>query len=358
MNDLFSIETVPMREISRPSTANCTLSMYISYILSEPKHLNCSRLGKLMNISHDSVTRFLNRENLTPEDLFLESSSQLDLKGGVLSVDDTVLDKPYSYQMELVDYFWSGKHHRSVKGINLITLYYTDLKGHNLPVNYRIYDKSEGKTKNDYFQEMLAEVLKWGIEPNLVTGDSWYSGVSNLKLIRKYQLGFLFALESNRTVSVKPGEFLQIQKLGIPEDGLEVWLRDFGYVKVFRTRLKDQPRHYAMYLPDNSQLITFDRNRFLKLHDQHWQIEQYHRIIKQVCHIEHFQVRSSTAIRNHIFASICSYVCLQYLRITDFIDNCYSLHRNLFNEVIINFIQKFMPNIKHLDSKIHQRISL
>jgi len=44
-----------------------------------------------MNISHDSVNRFLNRENLTPEDLFLESSSHLDLKGGVLSVDDTVI---------------------------------------------------------------------------------------------------------------------------------------------------------------------------------------------------------------------------------------------------------------------------
>ena len=26
-------------------------------------------------------------------------------------------------------------------------------------VNYRIYDKSEGKTKNDYFREMLIEVL-------------------------------------------------------------------------------------------------------------------------------------------------------------------------------------------------------
>jgi hypothetical protein len=64
-----------------------------------------------MDISHDSVNRFLNRENLTPEDLFLEAKSQLNLEGGVLSVDDTVLDKPYSYHMDLVSHFWSGKHH-------------------------------------------------------------------------------------------------------------------------------------------------------------------------------------------------------------------------------------------------------
>ena len=80
-----------MREISRPSTANCTLSMYISYILIKPKYINCSRLGELMDISHDSVNRFLNRENLIPEDLFLEAKSQLNLEGGVLSVDDTVI---------------------------------------------------------------------------------------------------------------------------------------------------------------------------------------------------------------------------------------------------------------------------
>jgi hypothetical protein len=79
--------------------------MYISYILSEPKYISCSRLGELMNISHDSVNRFLNRENLTPEDLFLEAKSQLNLEGGVISVDDTVLDKPYSYHMDLVAHY-------------------------------------------------------------------------------------------------------------------------------------------------------------------------------------------------------------------------------------------------------------
>ena len=55
---------------------------------------------------------------------------------------------------------------------------------------------------------------------------------------------------------------------------------------------------------------------FINLHEKHWGIEQYHRVIKQVCHIEHFQVLKQKAIRNHIFASICSYVRLQYLRVT------------------------------------------
>jgi hypothetical protein len=126
---------------------------------------------------------------------------------------------------------------------------------------------------------------------NFCLENSWYSCVGNLKLITNHQLGFLFALKSNRAVSIEKGRYLQIQNLDIPENGLEVWLRDYGYVKVFRTMLKDQQRHYAVYLLDDKRLTAFDKKRFTELHDLHWQIEQYHRVIKQVCHIEHFQVR-------------------------------------------------------------------
>jgi hypothetical protein len=341
---LFRNAARMIRTISRPSTARCTLSMYVAFLLSEPRAPSCCRLAELMGISHDSVNRFLEREAYTPADLFAEVKVGLNLKGGTVSVDDSVLDKLYSQHMALVGYFWSGKHHRTVKGINLITLYYTDPHGQHQPVNYRVYDKAEGKTKNDYFQDMLAEVLAWGLEPSWVTGDSWYSGVSNLKLIRHHQRGFLFALESNRLVSLVKGTWAQVQSLEIPEHGLTVWLRQFGQVKLFRTWLKDQPRHYVVYQPDPELLAAVDRPAFVRLHDQHWQIEQYHRVLKQVCHIEHFYVRGPQAIRNHLFAALCGYVQLQQMRVTNLINNCYDLQRHLFDDVIASFIQAFMAS--------------
>jgi hypothetical protein len=287
--------------------------MYIGFLLSEPKAISCLRLGTLLNISHDSVNRFLNRESYSPKDMFDEAKTMLNLAGGILSVDDSVLDKPYSHYIGYVGYFYSGKHHAVVKGINLITLYYTDIHGNHQPINFRIYDKSEHKTKNDYFLEMLAEVLAWGINPSFVTMDSWYSCVKNLKTIKNHQIGFLIALESNRLVSNKKGTWIQVQNLEIADEGSIVWLREFGYVKIFRTYLKNQERHYAIYLsPDdedrhdnNDLLINFSRNDFEKLHNQHWQIEQYHRTIKQVCNIESFQVRNKVAVKNHI-SCLCS----------------------------------------------------
>ena len=253
--------------------------------------------------------------------------------------------------MDWVGYFWSGTHHRVVKGINLITLYYTDVRGQHRPVNYRIDDKAEGKTKNDYFQDMLAAVLAWGLEPALVTGDSGYSGLKNLKTVRPHALGFLFALESNRLVSVDQGSWVSVQHLEIPEAGLEVWLRGFGPVKLFRTRLKNQLRHYAVHLPDGGQLATVDRETFLRWHDQHWQIEHYHRAIKQVCPVEHFQVRGQVPIRNHIFSAICGYVQLQRLCAMELIRNCYQWQRDLFKDVVASFIHSIIPSMENLNSQ-------
>ena len=79
-----------MRTLTRPSTARCTMPLYISFLMSEPHCPSACRLAKLTNISHDSVNRFLLRERFTPEDLFNQARTQLQLEGGVLSVDDSV----------------------------------------------------------------------------------------------------------------------------------------------------------------------------------------------------------------------------------------------------------------------------
>ncbi len=352
------------RLVTRPPTAQCTLPMYVGFLISEPKFVSCQRVAEVLNISHDSVNRFLQRESYTPLDLYNEVKPNIDPCGGVLSVDDSVLDKPYSHQISYVGHYYSGKHHAVVKGINLITLYYTDPHDRSFPVNYRIYDKSEGKTKNDYFLEMLHEVLSWGLSPSWVTGDSWYSCVKNLKTIKNHGLGFLFALESNRKVSEHKGKWASVRDLEIPDEGLLVWLKEYGHTKLFRTHLKDQMRHYVMDVPfsedstdESGKWMTVTQSVFSKLHAQHWQIEQYHRVIKQVCHIEHFQVRTASSVNTHIFAGICGYVALQRMKVTDLVKNCYQLSRDLFKTVIAQFVKEFAPSMESLLPKFTPSIN-
>lgn len=235
-----------MRELSKPSTAHCNSTLYTLFLLSEPKYVSCVRLSDILEeLSHDSVNRFLLRERYTPQDLFEEVKEHLLLTGGILSVDDSVEDKPYRdpSKSAFIDYFWSGKHKRSVKGINLITLYYSDSAGQSYPVNFRLYDKAEGKTKNDYFREMVREVKQWGLQPAWVTGDSWYSSLENLKFLRNEKAGFLFGVASNRQVSQQRGTTVPVKDVEIPETGVKVYLKAFGWVKLFSQPFKNEPRY-------------------------------------------------------------------------------------------------------------------
>ena len=336
----------PLRNTTRPTTARCTLPQYMGFLISEPKSSTCTRLAEVSGISHDSVNRFLNREDYQPIDMFNEVKDELCLVGGTLSIDDTVLDKPYSRTINLIGHFWSGKHHRTVVGINLVTFYYTDHHGRHMPVNFRIVDKSEGKTKNEYFREMLAEVLDWGLIPAFVTGDSWYSCVKNLKTIKKHQTGFMFAVEKNRLVALEKNQWQQVQRIDISDDGLEVWLKDFGFVRLFRTKLKDQIRHYIVYQPEEKP--DCKRDDFKKIHDNHWQIEQYHRALKQVCHIERFQVRNKKPVRNHIFAGLLSFVYLQKMQINQAFTNIYQFQSGLFTSLVGEFVEFFSKGKEHL----------
>ena len=295
----------------------------------------------LGNVSHDSVNRFLLRERYEPSDLFDIVKKNINLIGGILSVDDTVLEKIYSNPKyaELIDYFWSGKYHKSIKGLNLITLYYSDIQGNSVPINYRIYDKKEGKTKNDYFREMLAEVMAWGLRPIIVTGDSWYSGIENLKFIRNYKLGFLFGVEKNRTVSNEPGKYCQVRIVDIPNEGLITHLKGFGFVKLFRKDFKkEDSRHYILYLPDDEKLKQITRSEFITIHDIHWGIESFHRAVKQLCGICRFMVRDSHAIKTHVFCSLQAFVRLEIMRSENIISNWYELQRNLFTLVVREYI--------------------
>ena len=135
-----------MRIPSKPSTARCTLELYVRYLLAQPQNAGCSQMAEILGtVSHDSINRFLERERYEAKDLFdfLVEREGLVLKGGVLSGDDTLLEKPYSqpYKSELLGYYWNNKQKKVMWGLPLITLYYTSPNGLKVPINYRLYDK-------------------------------------------------------------------------------------------------------------------------------------------------------------------------------------------------------------------------
>ncbi|MEG3437255.1 transposase [Pannus brasiliensis CCIBt3594] len=330
-----------MRVLTKPSTARCDVDKYTYFLLSEPKGGGCCRLAEVLGISRHSSNRFLSREEYTPLDLFEEVKKNLNLKGGVLSADDTVVEKRYSdpKRSELIGYYWSGKYRKAIVGLNLITLYYTEPAGKSLPINYRLYNPVEKKTKNEYVREMIEEVIEWGVEPSMVTADSWYSSRENLQFFKDRKLGFQLGIAKNRLLREMGGQFERVENLEIPESGKIVELKGFGKVKVFRRTFKDKSfRHYITFLNDESELENWTRDDFRQLQNFHWGIERYHRALKQLCGLSKFQVRKTEAITTHVFCSLRAFCFLESLRARAEIDSWYAVQKQLYLKVVKEFI--------------------
>ena len=195
----------------------------------------------------------------------------------------------------MVSRHWSGKHHKVVLGINLITLLWTDGDCH-IPCDYRVYDKpNDGLSKNDHFQSLIGHAHARGFSPQCVAFDSWYSSLKNLKTIRGYGWHWLTRLKSNRLVNCDQQGNRPLSQLPLSENGTIVHLKGYGFIKVFKIVTPDGDIEF--WATDHLQINELARLKFAEIS---WTIEEYHRGIKQFVGIERCQVRQAEAQRNHI----------------------------------------------------------
>lgn len=284
---------------------------YIDFLIATPRQATATEAARCQPDTadppaHDAFTRLLHRLEPAPAQLWVEAESEVCRTDGVLVLDDTVLDKPYARKMELVHHVWSGKHQRVVKGIDLITLLWTDGDRH-LPCDYRLYDKvTDGQTKNDHFQNMLHVARERGFSPKCVLFDSWYSGLENLKLLRSLGWRWLTRLKANRKVNPDRTGLRAIKEVVIPASGAVVHLEGYGLIKVFRIVAKDGDTEYWA-----TSDLEMDELQRLALADHSWRIEEFHRGLKQVTNIERCQARAAVAQRNHVGLALRAFLRIE-----------------------------------------------
>ena len=184
-----------------------TKNQYIEYLLSTPINYTCSNLSEhLENVTHDSVTDFLQHSKFAPADLWELVKNRIDDSAeAFLLVDDSVQNKQYSHSIETVKLQYSGNVHGLVKGIGLVNLVHTNgCLGDFYPINYRVYHPDgDGKTKNEHFQEMFKQANEsQHIKARNIAFDSWYASGENLKLVHRSGWTFYTNLKSNRKVSI------------------------------------------------------------------------------------------------------------------------------------------------------------
>ena len=116
-----------------------------------------------------------------------------------------------------------------------------------IPCDFRVYDRPlSGLTKNDHFRQMLEVAEGRDFQPRWVLFDSWYTSLENLKAIRDKGWFWLSQLRSNRRVNPEGAGNLPLATVAIPQEGRQVHLRGYGFIRVFRTVSKDgDVEHWA-----------------------------------------------------------------------------------------------------------------
>jgi putative transposase len=313
---------------------------YIQFLIAAQKAFTCCEASRCQQdlIAHDSFVGLLSRQPTNTAALWQEVQPLVHRKTGCLVIDDTTLDKPYSRHIGLVTRHWSGKHHRVVWGINLVTLLWTDGDA-AFPCDCRLYGeevKADGKpkSKNESFQEMLVTAKERGFEPSMVCFDSWYSSIENLKLVRSHRWFFLTRVKSNRQVNPDGKGNIAVERLFPDESGQLVHLKEFGFVRLFRTVAPNGDGEY--WITNQMEMSAEDR---LDWERQSFKIESYHRGLKQCCAVERCQCRSGVKQHGHVLLSLRAFVRLEANRLATGV-SWYEAKLDIVREAIRHYLAR------------------
>ncbi len=316
-----------------------TKKQYIEYLISTPVNYTCTHLADhLDDVSHDAITDYLAREKLTARHLWEQARTLIEDSGeAFLIVDDSVQAKKHARKIEMVQCQYSGNEHGLVNGIGVVNLVHSD-GDEFYPIDYRIYAKdADGKTKNDHFREMLLNAVNdKQLKARTVLFDSWYGSWENLKLVHRLGLICFTTLKSNRLVSLsKEQGYIHLDEIewteGRLQQGVEVKLQKVPFpVKLFKIVAPDGSIDWVITNhPDGSLSAEGVQN----VNTHRWQIEPFHRELKQLTGIEKCQCRKQRSQRNHIACCYQAWLAMK-VKATELHKTMYAVKHDLLYEFL------------------------
>ncbi len=329
-----------------------TKEQYIEFLISTPINYTCTHLADpISGISHESITDFLKSQRLTAESVWKQAGMLIhNTEESFLIVDDSVQEKPHARAIELVYPHYSGNKHAVIRGIDIVNLVHSSGNGDYYPIEYRIFaPEYEKATKNDHFLAMLKTAFDvHDIHAKYILFDSWYASVANLKYIHRKDRIFYTTLKSNRLISITKEEgYIHLQDIDWTperlEKGISVKLKDLPFlVKLFKIVATDGDIDWVITNdPATDLTTTVVRGR----NDVRWDVESFHREIKQLTGIEKCQCQNEWAQRNHIACCYHAWLALK-VHATKLKKTLYRTQHDLLSQYLMDELKH--PRIRAL----------
>jgi hypothetical protein len=314
------------------------LELYTDYLLSSFGSTTATGLSQMVDgaVSHDRVTRFLSGRDYTSKDLWMQVKAevrQVEGEQGVLIFDDTIQEKAWTDESDLICWHYDHCCGRTVKGINLLNALY-HCGGRSVPVAFELVKKplqcdlvtrevkrKSGMTKNEMMREMIRVCLQNALKFRFVLMDSWFSSEENFEFITSQGKDFIAALKDNRLVALsledwKAKRFVRIDKLEFPEQiAVQGWLKGAARaVRLVRQVFKNQDGSTGtLHLVCSD--ITCDYETITTSYKKRWQVEVFHKSLKSNAGMAKSPTQTLRTQSNHVFMAIVAVFKLECLSV-------------------------------------------
>lgn len=320
------------------------LDIYSDYLICSYTQTPATRLSNLLQgaISHDKITRTLAETVPRSKDLWRLVKAHIhtiESPEGIIAVDDSIEEKPYTDENDIVCWHYNHAKGCQVKGINFMTaLYHSPLQGGvSLPVGFQIIAKTESYvdpqtkehrrrspvSKNTYYQRLLQACSKNNIKFRYVLNDVWYASAENMMFVKHMlKKHFVMPLKSNRKVALsktdkRQGKYQSVETVAIKEHTTrEIYLEgvDFPLLLAKQVFENEDGSSGVLYLVTDHTTLTYEQ--ITTIYRIRWHVEEYHKSLKQNASLEKSPTRTVATQTTHFFAALCAYIKLEMLKVS------------------------------------------
>ena len=308
------------------------LDLYTDYLIGSFSAITATGLSELTEgqMSHDQITRFLSKEEYKSKHLWLmvkKTVRKIESEDGVIIIDDTIEEKPYTDENEIICWHFDHSINRNVKGINLVNCVYCS-KELTMPIGFEIVtktkiviDKKTGKpkrksekTKNDIFREMIKAAHQNKLLYKYVLADIWFGSVENMEFIKlELKKDFIFPLKSNRLLAASykdklKGKFFAVEEFELELGQVyEVYIQGLNFPvlltkQIFKNKDGSQGIQYLV-----TSDLTLSAIGITTIYKKRWKVEVFHKSLKSNLGLAKSPTHTKVTQNNHFFSSIVAF---------------------------------------------------
>ena len=340
------------------------LDIYTDYLISSFGLTTATGLSRLLDgeISHDRIQRFLANPPQGGKELWKIVKPfvrQMQSEEGDLIIDDSISEKPFTDENEIMCWHYDHSKGRTIKGINFVSLLY-HANDVSLPVDYHLIEKTEFYidkktkkekrrspiTKNEVFQQLLRQAIINDIAFRYVLNDVWFASAKNMMFVKHdIKHDFVMPVKTNRKVALslddkKQGRYVRVDELVLePDTVTTIYLEgvDVPLLLVKQVFKNGDGSIGILYLVTSDLKLTYDE--ITTIYQRRWNVETYHKSLKQNASLSKSPTKTVITQSNHVFASMCAFIKLEMSKVSTK-TNHFALKAKLYLSALQSAFQK------------------